>query len=69
MTQAEQIFMYMKTHGTITTIQASKELDITKLPTRIGEMKRSGIAINTEIVHDVNKHGTPTRYARYSLAE
>ena len=69
MSQAQQILMYLKQHKTITPMDAWDKLFITKLATRIGEMKKSGIAINTEIVHDVNKNGHPIRYARYSLAE
>ena len=54
----------MKAHGSITPMDAFRHLSITKLSTRIGEMKREGIRIGSEMVH-----GKESRYMRYWLED
>ena len=68
MTQREQILLYIKTYGSITPMEAF-ELGITKLATRVSEMRRDGIEFNIEMVTGLNRFEKPIRYARYSLAE
>ena len=70
MTQREEILQYIKEHGSITPMDAFYDLGITKLATRISEMRKSGIEFNIEMVKHRNKYNTRTvRYARYSLCE
>ena len=45
MTQRELILNYIKDFGSITPLEAFADLGITKLATRISEMRRDGIAI------------------------
>ena len=68
MTQREQILLYLQTFGSITPMEAF-ELGITKLATRVSEMRRDGIEFNIEMVTGLNRFEKPIRYARYSLAE
>lgn len=68
MTQREQILLYIKTYGSITPMEAFA-LGITKLATRISEMRRDGIEFKIETVKSLNRFDKPVRYARYSLAE
>lgn len=68
MTQREQILLYIKTYGSITPMDAF-ELGITKLATRVSEMRRDGIEFNIEMETGLNRLKKPMRYARYSLAE
>ena len=68
MTQREQILLYIKTYGSITPMEAFS-LGITKLATRISEMRRDGIEFKIETVQSLNRFDKPVRYARYSLAE
>ena len=42
MTQHDQIINYMKEHGSITPYEAFLSLGITKLATRVSEMRRAG---------------------------
>lgn len=44
-TQHSRIIEYMKKHGSITTLDAFRDLGITKLTTRISEMRSMGISI------------------------
>ena len=69
MTQREQIIQYIKDFGSITPMDAFYDLGITKLATRISEMRKDGIEFNIEIVKYKNKYNKPARYARYSLCE
>lgn len=70
MNQREQIFDYLLRFKTITPMEAFADLGITKLSTRIGEMRRKdGVEFNIEMVKGKNRLGKPTRYAKYSLKE
>ena len=54
----------MKNHGSITTMDAFRELGITRLSARISDLKSMGIGIVT-----VTETNDNARYARYSLKE
>ena len=70
MTQKQKILMYIKIYGSITPMDAIYNFGITKLSTRISEMRRKdGIQFNVVMEEGVNRFEEPTRYARYSLAE
>ena len=65
-TQANAIYQYVREHGSITPIQASRELGITKLATRISEMTRSGkYSVKKTPVVILTRYGH-TRVMRYS---
>lgn len=68
MNQREQILDYLQRFETITPMEAFADLGITKLSTRIGEMRRKdGVEFNIEMVKGKNRLGKSTRYAKYSL--
>lgn len=69
MTQREAILEYIKEFGSITPMEAFADLGITKLATRISEMRRDGIKFKIEMVKRENRYGKPVHYARYSLCE
>ena len=69
MTQREQILEYIKQFGSVTPMQAFADLGITKLATRISEMKRDGVRIHTESVKVKNRFGKNVTFAVYSLEE
>ena len=66
MSQQQEILEYIKRYGSITPMQAY-ELGITKLATRVSEMRKKGIEFHIEIVRSINKRGKTCRYARYSF--
>jgi len=66
MTQAERIIEFMEEHGSITPMEAFNKLKITKLSTRISEMRADGMEIDGEMVTKKNKYGK-TRFMRYTL--
>lgn len=67
MTQHERIIDYMERFGSITPYDAFKDLGITKLSTRIGELKRGGVPIKQECVKAQNRFGETCRFMRYWL--
>lgn len=69
MTQKDRIIEYMKAFGSITTYEAFAELGITKLTTRISELRSEGIAIRGTKVDSKNRFGEPCSFMRYTLAE
>ena len=69
MNQHERIYHYLKDFGSITPFQAFADLGITKLSTRIGEMKRKGIKIRSEMVSAKNRYGDKTEFMKYWLGE
>ena len=69
MTQREQILNYINEFGSITPMEAFSDLGITKLATRISEMRRDGMEFKIETVKRKNRYGKLVHYARYSLYE
>ena len=69
MTQRDAIIEYIETFGSITPLEAFADLGITKLATRISEMRRAGMRFNIEIIQTQNRYGKTVHYAKYSFAE
>ena len=67
--QTDLILMHMKKYGSITHLEAEKEYGIARLASRINDLRRQGVAINSEIVTGKNRRDETTHFARYSLAE
>lgn len=67
MTQHDLILNYLKKFRTITPYEAFKDLGITKLASRISEMKQEGYQFADVWVEDVNRFGENVRHKRYSL--
>lgn len=66
-TQINRIIDYMTRWGWITPLSAFQELGITKLATRISEMKDQGIGIYSEYVNVRTRFGEEVRVKRYRL--
>ena len=65
MTQNEKIMKYLQDFGSITTMEAFAELGITRLASRIHELRKSGIRIDAETVTAKNRYGESVHFARY----
>lgn len=68
MNQRERIVDYMERFGSISPLDAFKDLGITKLATRVGELRREGVAITQCWERSRNRFGEMTAYMRYRLA-
>ena len=69
MTQREAILQYIDEFGSITPMEAFSELGITKLATRISEMRKDGMRFKIEMVTIKGRYEKKVTYAKYSLAE
>lgn len=68
-TQHDRIVDYIKKHGSITTLDAYNDLGITKLTTRISEMRRMGMTIIGERVTVKNRYNEECSVNRYTMME
>lgn len=66
MTQAERILKYIDEKGSITPMEAFAELGITKLATRISELRRGGEKIEKRYVTGLNRFGEKITYMEYT---
>ncbi len=69
MTQTERVEQYMKDFGSITQLDAIRDLGVMRLASRINDMKRQGVRIVKTMESAKNRYGDTTSYARYRLAE
>ncbi len=67
MTQRDAILNYINEFGSITPMEAFADLGITKLATRISEMRKDGMKFKIEMVKRKNRYGKTVQYAKYSL--
>lgn len=68
MTQRERIASYLRTYGSISPVEAFRDLGITKLATRVSEMRREGSPIVGEPETTKNRFGENVTYMRYRFA-
>ncbi len=68
-TQHSRIIEYMKKYGSITTLEAFTDLGITKLTTRISEMRKLGIRILGKRIEVKNRFDETCHVNRYTLWE
>lgn len=67
MSQNGRIIDYLAKNGSITQLDAMRDLGIMRLGARVFDLKERGYNIQTVMVEDLNRFGEPTRYARYYL--
>lgn len=68
-TQSEQILEYMRTHGSITPMDAMLKLHCMRLGARIFDLKREGHNIRTKIESFKSEDGHTSHFARYFLIQ
>lgn len=68
-TQCDMVISYIKDYGSITTYEAFKELGITRLASRICDLKKLGYDFDTQIITKKNRYGEPVSFKKYSLAK
>lgn len=66
--QKDRIMKYFKDFGSITPLQAIRDLGIMRLGARIWELVREGWTIDRDTECSKNRYGKDTRYARYRWA-
>ena len=67
MNQCEMVINYIKTYGSITSMDAFVELGITRLPARISDLRAKGYPIEGESTKGRNRFGKPVHFMKYRL--
>jgi len=65
--QGQQIIEYLKANETINQMEATKELQITRLSARVFDLKEKGYEFNKRTVHGLSKNNRSVQYAEWSL--
>jgi hypothetical protein len=68
-TQRQLILKYISDFGSITPMQAFGDLGVTKLATRISEMRKDGMQFKIDTVKTKNRYGKTIHFARYSFVK
>lgn len=68
-TQSQRIIDYMEKHGCITQLEALTECGVMRLASRISDLKRSGYAVESEMVTVQNRFGDKCRVKQYRLVK
>ena len=66
MTQIELIDQYIKDFGSITILDAVRDLGIMKFTARISNMRAAGYPLHGEWEESKNRYGKPVRYKRFT---
>lgn len=66
-TQNQLILDYIEKFGSITQLEANRDLGVMRLSARIGNLRAAGHPIITDIVAVPNRYGKKSRVARYRL--
>ncbi len=64
-----RILAYINKNGSITSMEAFKDLGITRLSARIKELREMGYDIRTVMMESENRYSEPVRYGKYILGD
>jgi hypothetical protein len=67
--QMKAIKDYLLAGNTLTSMEAYKKFGCTKLPSRISDLRKEGLEIQTIMMEGETRYGTPTRYAKYRVVK
>lgn len=67
MGQKERIVQYIKEFGSITALEAVRDLGVLQLSARLVELERDGYCFHKEQESSVNRYGERVYYTRYYL--
>lgn len=66
-TQNERILEYINQFGSITQLEALRDLGVMRLASRISDLRKKGYSINDKTETVENRYGEKARIKRYSL--
>lgn len=67
--QKKMVLDYISEFGSITPVDAFRDLGITRLAAVVCKLRREGHDIHKEREHALNRYGQNVRYARYSFGK
>ena len=69
LSQCEMIIKYIRDFGSITTLQAFRDIGCTRLASRINDLKNRGYRFRDKYVTSKNRYGVKVSYKKYYLEE
>ena len=66
-TQVDRVIAYMKQFGSVSTLDAFKDLGVTRLSARIFEIRKRGYKVKAEPIQAKNRFGEKSHIKRYSF--
>lgn len=69
MAQKDMVLDYIRDFGSITPVDAFRDLGITRLAAVVCRLRREGHDIHKEREHALNRYGQTVRYVRYSFGK
>ena len=68
-TQCDKVLEYMKTYGSITQLEALRDIGCMRLASRISDLRYQGYAIGRRMKTSKNRYGESVSFAEYYLIE
>ncbi len=69
MNQRQRVLEYINEFGSITALDAVRDLGVLQLSARLVELERRGYRFNKKQESSLNRYGEKVYYTRYSIAE
>ena len=69
MTQKEAVLEWLKTDGSITSMEAFEHLGITRLSAIVFNLRKLGYTISSDDMTIINRYGKQVHFARYKLED
>lgn len=69
MTQKEAIMQYLDDFHSISSMEAFRDLGITRLAARIADIEKDGVIFDRKREAVTNRYGEKVYFTRYSIAE
>jgi hypothetical protein len=66
-TQKEEVLLHLITYGTITSFDAIKEYNITRLADKIYSLRKEGYNITSDLKKFKNRYGNTSNYSIYKF--
>lgn len=67
MRQSDRVLQYLLWHGSMTRLDAAREIGCFELASRIGELEARGVKITRRREKSKNRFGDTVQYVRYAL--
>ena len=68
-TQNQRVLEYIEEHGSITQLEALRDISVMRLASRISDLKDQGVNIKSQTVTVKNKYGETCRVKQYSIEQ
>ena len=69
LTQSQRVLKYLNDFGSITSLEAYRDLGIIQLPRRIYDLRQSGINIKSDWQVVINRYNEKTQIKRFYIGE